>query len=45
MKLGLGLNISNNVWNPTHSAGLEFWFAKATGITESRTQLASGLTI
>ena len=35
MKLGLGLNISNNVWNPAHSAGLEFWFAKGTGITES----------
>ena len=35
MKLGLGLNISNNVWNPTHSEGLEFWFAKGTGITES----------
>ena len=35
MKLGLGLNISNNVWTPTHSAGLEFWFAKGTGITES----------
>ena len=35
MLLGQGLTIKPSVWNPAHSAGLEFWFAKGIGITES----------
>ncbi len=31
MKLG----INSNTWNPTKHSGLEFWFAKGTGITQS----------
>ena len=33
--LGKGVKIKPNVWNPTLHTGLEFWFAKGTGITES----------
>jgi len=33
MKIGLSNSISSNVWNPTSSNGLEFWFARNTGIT------------
>ena len=28
-------SINTSVWNPTMHSGLEFWFAKGTGITES----------
>ena len=28
-------SIKTSVWNPTIHKGLEFWFAKGTGITES----------
>ena len=38
MKLGLGLNINNTVsgdWTPEKLSGLQFWYRKGVGITES----------